>query len=176
MTVEVKNPYARVMQNASARRVVLVSVEGCNGDNTYSAAVLSMNFQGQTQDTLQSLTFRNLAEPADMAGMLVDGQKLLVVELDGQWVTYHPISMAWFMAKIEYAGGNNIYLVREQVFSSTSGDFIARQQSSQIPAANVCELATPADPPLATGTLVKVFGVCDDSSPAELQYFFEHEV
>lgn len=177
MTVEIKDPFSRLAQTAAARRFALVSVTGVNQDNTYAAKVLSLNYDGEISvQTGKSITFRNLAEASDGGGKLADGQNLLVVEFQGQWVTYQPANMTWFMGRVEWSGGSNIYLVREQVFSVSAGDFIACPNSSQIAASNIQELQTAATTPVANNTLVKVFCVADDSSPTNLEYFFDYPV
>ncbi len=155
--------------------VQLVRVVARESGNRYTARPVEFAADGATQFAEEAtLTITNLAEPADVDGMLPAGAEVVAVDVEGRWVALlRPPAGTRFPAKVISADGDATYTVREQSIAA-DGSFADATGFVDVSARNLAELDLGPGAAVDVGTIVVAFSHYDTGDPPTLRYFFDH--
>ena len=165
----------RLTQVGGATGVQLVRIGQVSQGNQYQARAIEFDEDGQSKYADENtLDVTNLAEPADVPGVVEQGTDAVAIDVEGRWVVFiRQAELVTFPAKVIGSQGNAVYTLREQTVD-TEGSFADKAGTSNITAKNLAELSLGPGAAVDDDTIVLVATLRDQSNPPNLHYVFDH--
>ncbi len=175
-TIPYHNSLYRLAQIGTATGMQLVRIVNMTEGNKYTARAIEFDTQGATQFAeITNITVTNLAEPADLPGVIPSNTDAIALDIEGRWIVFlHPSqSMASFPAKVISSQGSAIYTLREQILTA-QGSFIDKAGATDLSARNLAELSLGPGAAVDIGTIVFTNTIFDNQNPPSMAYVFDH--
>ena len=169
-----RNQLAQMAQLGQATGVQVAAIYEHVEDNIYTAQPMEFSDAGglSAAGDAELLTVTNLAEPADIGGLVAPGTPVAAIDVEGRWVVHaRPNSQLSFVAKVTSRNGP-VYAV-EMMDPTGSSTFQTRSQT--VNATNVRELDGVSSAGVGIGSYVIVTVVQAESAPATIAYVFSVE-